>query len=111
MLERRRDPSWRGLDDVAVLLEQPAQEADEPRVVLDDEQVHGGQPTAFAYGTTVTSSPVRADRPAPARRRLAPCRRADAAELRAGPATFEPAVTSAAVAGACCVIGGRRRRG
>ena len=30
----------RGLDDVAVLLEQSPQQADEARVVLDDEQMH-----------------------------------------------------------------------
>ena len=33
------------LDDVAVVLEQALEEPGEARVVLDDEQVHGGQPT------------------------------------------------------------------
>ena len=39
-----------GLDDVAVLLEEPPQQADQPRVVLDDEQMHGGQPTPSVTG-------------------------------------------------------------
>ncbi len=34
-----------GLDDVAVLLEESAQQADQPRIVLDDEQVHERQPS------------------------------------------------------------------
>ena len=44
----------RGLDDVAVLLEESPQQANEPRVVLDDEQMHVGQPSAFGQGMTVT---------------------------------------------------------
>ena len=40
MLEAVR-PSWRRLDDVAVLLEQPAQgRRTRRRIVLDDEQMH-----------------------------------------------------------------------
>ena len=81
------------LHDVAVLLEQAAQEADEPRVVLDDEQVHGNQPTLHC-GSIVTLPAVP----------IGP----DAAALACGwpfpPAsswtsTFDPALTSAAVAG------------
>ena len=34
------EPGRRGLDDVAVLLEESPQQADQPRVVLDDEQMH-----------------------------------------------------------------------
>ena len=33
------------LDHVAVLLEESPQQADQPRIVLDDEQMHGRQPT------------------------------------------------------------------
>jgi len=43
-------PGRRGLDDVAVLLEEAAQEPDEARIVLDDEQVHDGQPSASVRG-------------------------------------------------------------
>ena len=43
--------------DVTVLLEQSAQEADEPRVVLDDQQVHG-RSVRLPYGTTVTLEAV-----------------------------------------------------
>ena len=39
-----------GLDDVAVLLEEPPQQADEARIVLDDEQMHESQPTASIRG-------------------------------------------------------------
>ena len=49
-MSRPSSAGRRGLDDVAVLLEQPPQQADEPRVVLDDEQMHGGQPTASITG-------------------------------------------------------------
>ena len=45
---RGRPAGRRGLDDVAVLLEQPPQEADEARVVFDDQQMHVVQPTSFA---------------------------------------------------------------
>src|SRR4051812_16455394 len=38
------------LDDVAVLLEEPPQKADEARVVLDDEQMHESEPTASIRG-------------------------------------------------------------
>ena len=38
-------PSRRQLDDVAVVLEQALEQPRQPRVVLDDEQVHGRQPT------------------------------------------------------------------
>ena len=44
------EPGRRGLDDVAVLLEESPQQADQPRVVLDDEQMHVGQPTASITG-------------------------------------------------------------
>ena len=40
----------RELDDVAVLLEQPPKQPTEPRVVLDDEQMHGRQPTPSLTG-------------------------------------------------------------
>ena len=38
-------PSRRDLDEVAVVLEQPLEQPGQARIVLDDEQVHGGQPT------------------------------------------------------------------
>ena len=41
----RRPAVGRDLHDVAVVLEQPAQDAVEARIVLDEQQVHGGQPT------------------------------------------------------------------
>ena len=40
----------RGLDDVAVFLEQPPEQADEARIVLDDEQMHVVQPTPSFTG-------------------------------------------------------------
>ena len=40
----------RGLHDVAVFLEQPPQQADEARIVLDDEQMHVVQPTPSFTG-------------------------------------------------------------
>ena len=39
-----------GLDDVAVLLEQSTQQADQPRIVLDDEQMHRLQRTPSLTG-------------------------------------------------------------
>ena len=50
----RRPAVGRDLHDVAVVLEQAAQDALEPRVVLDEQQVHGWA-VRSAYGTTVTS--------------------------------------------------------
>ena len=49
------------LDDVPVVLEQPLEQPPEARVVLDDEQMHGRQPTRSSLGhlTTVTSLAVR----------------------------------------------------
>ena len=44
------EPGRGGLDDVAVFLEESPQQADEPRVVLDDEQMHESQPTASVRG-------------------------------------------------------------
>ena len=49
-ISRPSDRSVASLDDVAVLLEQAPQEADEARIVLDDEQMHGRQPTPSLTG-------------------------------------------------------------
>ena len=39
-----------GLDDVAVFLEQSREQANQPWVVFDDEEVHVGQPTPSVRG-------------------------------------------------------------
>ena len=76
----------RQLDDVAVVLEQALEQPDEARIVLDDEQVHGGQPTPSALGhdRDVVGGPERPRSVPP----LAPVPiRRFAAAVDAGPAT------------------------
>ncbi len=49
-----------GLDDVAILLQQAPEEADQPGVVLDDEEVHRLS-LRLPYGTTVMLEAVPSD--------------------------------------------------
>ena len=56
--ELERGPAVRGdLHDVAIVLEQAAQDALEARVILDEQQVHG-MDRRSPYGTTVMSLAV-----------------------------------------------------
>ena len=84
---------------MAVLLEQATKQADQPRIVLDDEQMHRRSAYPFDHGTTVTLpavpiGPVGAElafgRPPP-----------PLPSNWSWTCTFEPVLTSAAVAGAC----------